>query len=446
MADEYQERQDDAYRADCAALVAAGDEVSRLRAQLARAEEAHAAAHERLVVSAARVSRAVRVRRLLAALGDEWCTHDVLERIFSASAGDVRTLCALACVCRAFRDEARNPHLWVSLRFEERRAPTLAEENRRVGKLTDDRLLALAARGGGELTCVELHSCRALTYAGLKRLVEQHDELQLTLMYCELQSEHLARLTRAYESLRLKADGVPLSNAGRAACLRHIAKGDYRGRADLGFINHVADEAWALLYHTGRSGAGWPDVCIECFRLVDSVSLGCEECHICRICFDMLQLQPGVALASSVEQQQWHEYCIRHYECTRCAEADLTDSSDPESDEFECAACDDGPDLPACADCGAAFCASCADGALCGLTRLYDVGARDELFCQSCLGAQGKLPDYLFSDGSDEDDEMEPQPRSAACRAGPSAALLKATRAEGPLEARQLLAKRRGRA
>ena len=498
MADEYQERADDAYRADCAALVVAGDEVVRLRAQLARAEAAHATAHERLVVSAARVSRAVRVRRLPAALGDEWCTHDVLERIFSASAGDVRTLCALACVCRAFRDEARNPHLWVSLRFEERRAPTLAEEQNRVGQLTDDRLLALAARGGGERICVDLHRCRALTHAGVKRLMQRYVTAQVTLRYCELPMKRLGRLAWNDVHLpdagpRLKADGVPLTNAGRAACLPFIAQGDFEGAF---WADEVSDEVYKFPRILGDAdGAG---VCPECMRLMGAnISLGCGKCKTCRICFEMLHPEvDGLAL----DQNCSREYCRRHLACDRCAEHGPSDwcsfchgctscmtweapraceccstmacpdcllrhgthyiplpleplmeplhaalvhcgSFMEQCDAFACIECVGGPEMPACADCGTAFCASCAaEGALCRPTRSYDTDARDEVFCRSCLEARG-----LPAAASDDDEDAEPQPRSAACSAGPSAALLKATRSQGPLEARQLLAKRRGR-
>lgn len=502
MADEYQECADDAYRADCAALVVARDEVLRLRSPLARAEAAHAAAHERVCASAARVSREVRVRRVPAPLSDEWCTHDVVERIFSASAGDVRTLCALACVCRAFRDAARNPGLWTHLRFMERRAPTLAEEQNRVGKLTDERLLALAARGGGQLIRAELHSCRALTYAGVKRLMQRYATVHVTLRYCELPMKRLGRLAYHDHHLpdvgpRLKADGVPLTNDGRAACLPYFAQGDFEGAF---WADEVSDDVYKFS-HILAKDAG---VCPECMRLVGGDnSLGCGKCKTCRLCFEMLHPEADGAPALSLEDQNCsREHCCRRHACNRCAEHNpsgwcsfchgciscvsihapaaceccnalvcsgcwlhhgthyiplpLEPLIEPrhavlvrcgsvlECEAVACVGCVGSPEMPACADCGTAFCASCAaEGALCRPTRSYDTDARDEVFCRSCLEARG-LPSAA---SDDDDDETEPQPRSAACSAGPSAALLKATRpAQGPLEARQLLAKRRGRA
>ena len=70
-------------------------------------------------------------------------------------------------------------------------------------------------------------------------------------------------------------------------------------------------------------------------------------------------------------------------------------------DAFACIECVGGPEMPACADCGTAFCASCAaEGALCRPTRSYDTDARDEVFCRSCLEARG-----LPAAASDDDDE-----------------------------------------
>jgi hypothetical protein len=69
----------------------------------------------------------------------------VAELVLRHRAGDVPTLlCAAACVARAWRAAAAEPHLWRDLRW-----------GRAAGRLTDERLASLVARSAGGLTSME---------------------------------------------------------------------------------------------------------------------------------------------------------------------------------------------------------------------------------------------------------------------------------------------------
>ncbi len=74
----------------------------------------------------------------------------------------VATLCAAACVSRAWRAAATDPLLWRSLRLAGWRA------------LTDAALALLVARAGGTLSSVDVSSCPGLTAGGVLRALDRH--------------------------------------------------------------------------------------------------------------------------------------------------------------------------------------------------------------------------------------------------------------------------------
>ena len=86
----------------------------------------------------------------------------LLERALSRCAGDVATLCAAACVARAWRDAAAAPALWLSLDLTSPRVRANA---------TAERLAALLARSRSAdtgvdappLTLLDLSFCEQLT-------------------------------------------------------------------------------------------------------------------------------------------------------------------------------------------------------------------------------------------------------------------------------------------
>jgi len=74
----------------------------------------------------------------------------VIELVLSFREGDTATLCAAACVARAWREAARQPRLWRWLLFSGGYKCT------RMDLVTDERLAALVARAGGALERLHL--------------------------------------------------------------------------------------------------------------------------------------------------------------------------------------------------------------------------------------------------------------------------------------------------
>ena len=89
---------------------------------------------------------------------------DAILRVLRHHAGDVRTLCAAACVGRAWRDAATEPSHWTQLK-----ALTL----RTAVELTDQRLTALVARARGNLGRLDVSNALHLTDAGLRAALQQ---------------------------------------------------------------------------------------------------------------------------------------------------------------------------------------------------------------------------------------------------------------------------------
>ena len=71
----------------------------------------------------------------------------MVELVLSHHSGDAATLCAAACVARAWSAAAAQPRLWRALLFEHDKDTVF----RRLERLTDERLAALVARAGGAL-------------------------------------------------------------------------------------------------------------------------------------------------------------------------------------------------------------------------------------------------------------------------------------------------------
>ena len=87
-----------------------------------------------------------------------------LERVLAHLAGDVPSLCAAACVARAWHVAAAEPRLWVSL----------ARLSFGVAfRLTDERLAALVARAGGRLERLDVSGAGELTDEGLATALQQ---------------------------------------------------------------------------------------------------------------------------------------------------------------------------------------------------------------------------------------------------------------------------------
>jgi hypothetical protein len=88
----------------------------------------------------------------------------VIELVLSFHLGDTATLCAAACVARAWREAARQPRLWRSLVFSNAKYT-------RTGSCTTKRLAALVARAQGKLECLHLDDFARHPHAWYKQHV-----------------------------------------------------------------------------------------------------------------------------------------------------------------------------------------------------------------------------------------------------------------------------------
>ena len=97
---------------------------------------------------------------------------DSVRRVLRAL--DVATLCAAACVCRAWRAEVCGDSLlWADVLGRLCLGPRVAE------RLTDARLAALVARAAGGLRRLDLKGCPEVSVAGVLAALHGHPKLSL---------------------------------------------------------------------------------------------------------------------------------------------------------------------------------------------------------------------------------------------------------------------------
>lgn len=119
---------------------------------------------------------------------------EVLQRVLSWLQGDLASLCAALCVCRAWRLAARGePALWRVLTVCAGRVWGARERPPLALKLTDARLAYLLSLAGAQLTHLHLHGCALLTDAALMPLSRCPLLRQLSLVGCR-QLSHAAVL------------------------------------------------------------------------------------------------------------------------------------------------------------------------------------------------------------------------------------------------------------
>jgi hypothetical protein len=91
-------------------------------------------------------------------------SSDEVALVLAHLAGNVRALCAAACVSRAWREAAARPALWVHLR----RVPTRVAE-----RLDAERLTSLVARAAGGLERLDVFGAVNLSDADLEGALQQ---------------------------------------------------------------------------------------------------------------------------------------------------------------------------------------------------------------------------------------------------------------------------------
>lgn len=150
---------------------------------------------------------------------------DVILRVLHHHAGDVRTLCAAACVGRAWREAATVPSLWTQLK---------ALPLRTAVELTDERLAALIARARGCLEALDVSNALRLTDEGLRAAL--------------LQPHALVAFTAGYGCDQLTAQGVARALAAQNGRMRLLVT---RGLACAPNFPLLDDER----------GGGWYEEC-----------------------------------------------------------------------------------------------------------------------------------------------------------------------------------------
>jgi hypothetical protein len=99
---------------------------------------------------------------------------DSVRRVLRSLDGDVATLCAAACVCRAWRAEVCGDSLlWADFSGRLCLGPRVAE------RLTDARLAALVTRAAGGLRRLDLTSCPEVSVEGVLAALHGHPKLSL---------------------------------------------------------------------------------------------------------------------------------------------------------------------------------------------------------------------------------------------------------------------------
>jgi hypothetical protein len=256
---------------------------------------------------------------------------DVLRVVLTPLANDVASLCAAACVARAWRAAACDPRLWRRLRFP----PKAARQ------LTDAALAALVRRVGGELERVNLEGCVRVTARGAAEALAGKKLQALAV-----------RGLRTGGSARGGGDALPLLSG---LVRRDTGLDVHGGRA-------------ALLCCAPLAAAG--KATKPCARLCGAADTLCDACGIVR-CARCTQA------AKAARVPPCDHLCDRCFGA--CDESDLVDcdACGRQRNGF----CDDCTCVcDACASC--TFCADCAFAG--GALVRCDGAGCDELFCESC--------------------------------------------------------------
>ena len=146
---------------------------------------------------------------------------EAIDLVVSYLTSDVPSLCAVACVARAWRAAAARPQLWV----RPSRPPRAA-----AARLTDAHLITLVARAGGRLELLDLRGAAQVTDAGL---------------YAALQQPHALTEFSADYRCHFTTVGVVAALQQSRGCLRKLG---LRGVCCLPWVAEVDSEAWGQAF------------------------------------------------------------------------------------------------------------------------------------------------------------------------------------------------------
>lgn len=281
-----------------------------------------------------------------------WLPPSLLLRILTPHAGDVATLCAAACVARAWRDAAFTPRLWADMCMSPRVA----------SRLTDARLAMLTARAGDSLLYLDLSRGRSsLTARGVLRALREHRLASLRvrgvrssggeLALDEVKDADSASPLALFRSLLLSGGSLDLDVA--ATCtLRPISPLDAKPCGRLCASQDVScpDCSTYVCVACKLKHKRWrprcTHLCYECLAYSeDDDHFWCEMCRraFCGDCQPLL------------------ECCACEFVCCHaCAELYSVSCSRRGCRTSYCLSCAEDGFLQSCGDCGNAYCQNCA--------------------------------------------------------------------------------------
>ena len=151
----------------------------------------------------------------------EQLSDTVIALVLACLVGDVASLCAAACVARAWRDAAATPSLWVridgpGIQIDGNHATAIY---RCLARLTDARFQSLAARalGAGGTTSLHLYET-PVTDEGCIQALSQQQQPVLHLIAggnnCKLTGKGIAIALKRFGGKRANIDGDRSCNAG----------------------------------------------------------------------------------------------------------------------------------------------------------------------------------------------------------------------------------------
>lgn len=319
---------------------------------------------------------------------------EVLRCILAHHANDLATLCAAACVARAWRSATRAPSLWrlVSSQAE--------DSDRLVTRLNAARLRYLLSSGGTEV--VRLSRCDLLT---------AHDVADALVGQPPLRELHVAgmahgvapRGAHADALLRLRAavqdeQGLDVLGGGICAAMerhggascRRLCMPDKRrcGPCALFACDACSNDLvvpparcphlCSVCWHQPIDGT--LTACLDCRHVFGLALHMCGECTlVCNVCLDTA-CREHHAICAACELP----HCRREACATRCEACGEVCCASCTGRHIKCIACDAvrchrSECSPTCQQCDATFCPDCADKAL---TRCV---ACRELLCDSSV-------------------------------------------------------------
>lgn len=242
---------------------------------------------------------------------------NALALVFSFLEGDTPTLCAAACVSKAWKAAASVPSVWQTLALG---LPTnnaggsslafvklcddTSTQARRAKSVTGARLRAFLGKAGPSLVSLRLDGCSALSDADL-------------LCLTDLNAPYLSEVGLR-GCAELSARGVLAALKGRSlSCLRVDGLSDYDG----GGASEDEDEDIIKLFRRIVAPSGLLDVklcCGECERLVRGLIK--SSCGFCE------EATPHCAwCAKHANAECGHRHCrdcrLSYTKCAKCEEA-----------------------------------------------------------------------------------------------------------------------------